>query len=70
MARFDEKRSLSEQKGGESVENGEKRSLLEQKGEIQQKEIEFHRISSQIWPNSTKKAIFGLRTDGQTDGKL
>jgi hypothetical protein len=45
MARFDEKCSLSEQKGGKSVKNGEKRLLLEQKGEINKRKsnfIEFH----------------------------
>ena len=41
MARFDEKRSLSEQKGGKSVENGEKRLLLEQKGEINKRKSNF-----------------------------
>ena len=59
MARFDEKRSLSEQKGGKSVENGEKRSLLEQKGEIQQKEIEFHRISSKFGQIRLKRQFLG-----------
>ena len=54
-------------KGGKSVENGEKRSLLEQKGEIQQKEIEFHRISSKFGHIRQIRQFLG---DGQTDGKL
>ena len=66
MARFDEKCSLSEQKGGKSVENGEKRLLLEQKGEIQQKEIEFHRISSKFGQIRLKRQFLG---DGRTDGR-
>ena len=55
-------------KGGKSVENGEKRSLLEQKGEIQQKEIEFHRISSKFGQIRLKRQFLGYgRTDGRTE---
>ena len=53
-------------KGGKSVENGEKRSLLEQKGEIQQKEIEFHRISSKFGQIRLKRQLL---EDGRTDGR-
>ena len=61
-----EKCSLSEPKGGKSVENGEKRLLLEQKGEIQQKEIEFHRISSKFGQIRLKRQLL---EDGRTDGR-
>ena len=54
-------------KGGKSVENGERRLLLEQKGGnlfLQQKEIEFHRISSKFGQIRRKRQLLG---DGRTD---